>query len=529
MAFLKFICTQGKPFSPEWTTNPLARFRSATPVEKCRFCLEQAVVLSYLDYIYGKKGTTILREYRQFFESWYMRSLKEQADKNNDPYSKNIYITCSILLGTMPGKIDSEQTIKYLADETIDVPCALNKSFYEPYLKFKSNVADLRQYIENDQMNKTRSFTISHECSVPSFKIISRFIVVSYELVFPSYSFNYRNLKDIIEDMYEVDTIFTYLTGYLWNGKSSTGVFGILASQCLTYDHKDIDPNSPMLGFIDIYSNVINVNCYLPEYLEALSSAIATQRRKIVRFLIHLRKHQKIVFEDIEMLSDYAASLDSDDNRPLKEYFTSPKEEISTEVYSAFRNSRFSAFPELDKFSREYRDATGGVNGQGANGSGSDDAENTAPNSENQGTEDELSGLESPSGIQDSSRTDADPNQGTSDTVNETEQQPNNETPEDDEDLPPLPRVSDKKGVELKLSDGESPDTVFYRDELRTWINSILRNPPKKLSVQTIEGIRKVKAKWMYLLSVDCLYKVLSTLIKMPKDLKVKPPKKNEK
>ena len=534
MAFLKFIYKADESFSPDWISDPVRRYRNSTPAEKCRFCLEQAIVLSYLEYIYGKNSTLLLKQYREFFNLWYMSGLKDLLDaaENNEIY-KTVYTTCSILMGTMPGKIDSKEVMRYLADDTVDCPKSVSKSFYEPYLKFKENISDLRQYVENEQMNKSRSFTISHPCTIPSFKLSGRFILVNYEIEFSSYSFSYNNLKDIIEDMMEVDTIFTFLAGYHWSGKNTTGVFGVLASQCMTYDFNDIDPNSAMLGFIEIYSKLINQSLK-PENSLALSTALIGQRRKIVRFLIYLRKHHRITFEDITMLADYADSVDTDDNHPLKQYFVSLPKEISSEAYHAFRNSRFSKFAELDKLSKGYRNAAGGDDNNETSKSGSDDAEssnkNTAPNSESQSTGDELKGLESPTGIQDSSKEDNDTEQNTSDSDTDAEQNSEqNQNPEDsEEELPPLPRVSDKKGVKLKLSEGESPDTVLYREELRAYIDTLLKNPTPNLSVQTIAALKRIKANWLYLLDVECLYKFMSALIKMPKSLKVKPPKKEK-
>ena len=82
--------------------------------------------------------------------------------------------------------------------------------------------------------------------------------------------------------------------------------------------------------------------------------------------------------------------------------------------------------------------------------------------------------------------------------------------------------------MKLKLSEGESPDTVFYREELREYIDTLLKNPPSNFSVQTIAAIKRVRANWLYLLDVKCLYDFLSAIIKMPKTLKVKPPKKED-
>ena len=536
MAFLKFICKAGDAFSPDWMSDPVRRFRNGTPAEKGRFCLEQAIILSYFEYIYGKNSTLLLKQYREFFNHWYMDELKDLLSSDQVDFIRPIFTSCQMLLGLMPGKIDSKEIFRYLADETVDCPHTVDKSFYEPYLKFKENVSDLRQYVENEQMNKTRSFTISHPCTIPSFKLSGRYIFVNYEMEFSSYSFSYTNLKDIIEDMLEVDSIFTYLAGYHWSGKNTTGVFGVLASQCLTYDFNDLDPDSPMLGFVEIYSKIVNPS-FKPDNASALFTALTQQRRKIVRFLIYLRKHHRITFEDIDMLADYADSVDTDDNHSLKQYFISLPQEISSEAYTAFRNSRFAKFEELDKLRKGYRNAAGGSDDQGANTSGSDDAEGSkgtaAPKSEStNGTGDELRDLESPTGIQDSSKDDDNQGQDDPDSGTDTEQNSEqNQDPEEkeDEELPPLPRVSDKKGVKLKLSEGESPDTVLYREELRAYIDALLKNPTPNLSVQTIASLKRIKANWLYLLDVECLYKFMSALIKMPKSLKVKPPKKEEK
>lgn len=534
MAFLKFICKADSTHSPDWTADPVRRYRSASVTEKARFCLEQSIILSYLDYLYGKNGPILLKQYRDFFIRWYISDLQEIANTDTTNI-RPVYIACATLLGIIPGKIDSNEVFKYLTDEKIDCPKAVEKSFYEPYLKFKENVSDLRQYVENEQMNKVRSFTIANTCTIPSFKLSGKLIIVNYEIEFSSYSFSYSNLKDMLEDMLEVDTIFSYLAGYKWSGKNVTGVFGVLASQCMTYDPNDLDFESPMLGFVEIYKKITN-SYFKPENNKALHDALIKQRRKIVRFCIYLRKHHRIVFDDINTLADYADSIDTDDNHPLRQYFVSLSKEISTEVYMAFRNSQFAKFEELDKLRRGYRDAADDRTDNRAGNSGSDEKEDpqggSAPNSESQGTEDELKGLESPTGIQDSSKEDNSTDQSTPDS--DTEAEPNSEQKQDPEEetqneLPDLPRVSDKSGVKLKLSAGESTDTVLYREELRAYIDSLLQNPPRNFSVQTVAALKRIKANWLYLLDVECLYKFMSALIKMPKSLKVKPPKKDDK
>ena len=118
MAFLKFIYHNNCALAPDWANDPVRRYRSATIAEKNRFCLEQAIIISYLDYIYGS-GMELFQQYRKFFTSWYLAELRDLASTATDPFTKANYINCAILLRLMPGKIDSTHAIRLLSDETV--------------------------------------------------------------------------------------------------------------------------------------------------------------------------------------------------------------------------------------------------------------------------------------------------------------------------------------------------------------------------------------------------------------------------
>ena len=82
--------------------------------------------------------------------------------------------------------------------------------------------------------------------------------------------------------------------------------------------------------------------------------------------------------------------------------------------------------------------------------------------------------------------------------------------------VPPPADVSDKEGVKLELTSSETTDTVFYRMELKTWIDSILDNPPKTISQQKIQVLRKIEAFWLNILTPQCLHDLIDSVVKLP-------------
>lgn len=90
-----------------------------------------------------------------------------------------------------------------------------------------------------------------------------------------------------------------------------------------------------------------------------------------------------------------------------------------------------------------------------------------------------------------------------------------------------MPDMDDKKGVKLELSAGETANSVLYRIELEAYIDSLLANPPKFLSTQKVEFLKRVKAYWINRLSVESLCNLLNSIIRLPKELTIKKNKDN--
>lgn len=119
------------------------------------------------------------------------------------------------------------------------------------------------------------------------------------------------------------------------------------------------------------------------------------------------------------------------------------------------------------------------------------------------------------------------PTEGDDGDVDPVDENPTNNThtqidDQKQDDEPEFPEMSDTKGVKLKLSEGETLDSVLYRDELEAYVDSIITKPPKYLSVQKLEFLKYVKAYWWNLLTVQSLYDTIKAVVRIPKAIKLK-------
>ena len=87
--------------------------------------------------------------------------------------------------------------------------------------------------------------------------------------------------------------------------------------------------------------------------------------------------------------------------------------------------------------------------------------------------------------------------------------------------VPDMPNMDDKKGVKLELSAGETANSVLYRIELESFIDSLLANSPNFLSAQKVELLKRIKAYWLNRLSPESLVNLLNSIIKLPKHLNI--------
>lgn len=300
-------------------------------------------------------------------------------------------------------------------------------------------------------------------------------------------------------------------------------------------------------------------------------------RRLFISFLIGLRRlHGSSITED--EIGQISQLMGDGENR-LREYFVADK--VSAEAISAFKDSVFSEFPEFYRNSRisgtverpqypfvqdesdivslqenlkalwdhsiaitgpaPWKDAKKKVDEPDSQSAMSDDLPDlTTDDMPGASTDDEgkESGGADPEENEsgDGGATDDDNQSGTKSDQDDETSTPENKnddsesTTEDESasrskiSMHPVPdpdNVSDKEGVKLELTSSETTDTVFYRMELKSYLDGIISDPPKTISQQKLQVLRRIEAFWLNILTPQCIYDLINSVIKLPEMFKI--------
>jgi hypothetical protein len=76
--------------------------------------------------------------------------------------------------------------------------------------------------------------------------------------------------------------------------------------------------------------------------------------------------------------------------------------------------------------------------------------------------------------------------------------------------------VNDVEGIELTLNQGDTLNSVLFRQELCRQIDQILENPPKQLDIDGLSLLKHIKTRWSYLLNVNSLCRILRSIKGLP-------------
>ena len=579
MSFLKCIVKADTGVPDQWLLNPDAAYRMLSDSEKSIYMLQLSILINYLDRVYGEEGLPkLLSDYKKYVVSEYFNDIKKLYYKgtkdSRDPYLNLAYPNIEILLGFSPNRIDASECNKVLSVENNRIPKIIDASFYAPYVLFLERTFGLERYVDSSALSSTRSFTIGHAVSIPTFRLVGKNITVRYEIVFPSYQFNYSKIGSLVADGISANTIWSYWAGYNWRGKTFSGVMGVLASQCLEKDANAIPKRSNMWGYLDVYRKVVTISPYADRSNSLALSSLETsiQRRSIIKFICYLRENYNTTFDDKSLLSSFMTNVDFGDAK-LHDFFKAQtSKEVSVETYNAFKKSCFSTFSELDvvitgrtgqinqsgslnaKKTKESEDADAQQDKpEESETQGDKNPEGTAPESTGstgkQADENVFDGPDASTTLenQDSSDETDDPGKSKNDPdPNDPNEHPAGSDPDKapDEELNnpdessnekekskrthtqstnlSIPKLDDKKGLKLSLSEGESTNSVLYREELEAYIDSLLANPPSILSVQTISAIKRLKTYWLYMMPVDQVHDFLRAMVRLPKSITIK-------
>ena len=322
-----------------------------------------------------------------------------------------------------------------------------------------------------------------------------------------------------------------------------------------------------------------NFGAFIQTPFDELEAQSGNSFRQIfVSFLVALHRQYGLVF-DGDSIAILSKALGSQEQGLLSYLNASNLKDVSSESIQEFKNSVFSEFSELHIGNRiapkedhsnlgvqkrdiasleenlkamrthdaaitgpaPLKDAAGDAGNSGTNsaagkeldqaldsmpmGDSTESGGNAAEGSDqgNEGGDTGATGDDDTSGTKSEEGGDE-----TADKENKDDTEKSDDKKKDDQrdkismhPVPDLPDVSDKEGVKLELTSSETTDTVFYRMELKAYIDSVLSNPPKTISQQKIQVLRKIEAYWLNILTPQCLYDLINTVIKLPSEFEI--------
>lgn len=573
MPYIHYIADLGQNFHQIWLERPETAFGRLSLAGKAKFLLEQNVLLGYLRLLY-QQLPPLLQDYWDHCQQHYLRRLRHELDLEED---RPLFVSRVVDL------FDGEQGIPPVnySDEMIDLllepipsgasdadqlmPHAGSMSFYRPFILYYAAANRIDLHVTGQAPSNER-IQCTEQVSLPTFILGASGLHADYVTKCPSFKLDFRSLTKFCSaecSVQPTNSALCFWLGYDWRKYKLNELLAFVAAQAIELDLNRIPhDDSDSLMFYDVYRKLTG---WLPPVLTQLeptdlASSLLNCRRRLINWLLELRQRFQLAIND----TDFIASLlngDGGDEEPaaekLKQYFAAKQPSaISVEMYQAYKQSIFSQIPELDRlqwsepldvdtdilrrdnvrdslidrysqFSQEAASrgltrlatqtapwlSTFSLEAETpdeAQVDGEDSAPDTeqAASSEPNATEDEPAPMTVPDG-----------------STGETEVDP--DTVDDTDSAPPLPNVSSRKGITLELTPGENTDTTLYRLELESYVDSLLANPPKYLSVQKLDYLKKIKAYWFNILSVQALYDVLGTIISVPNTFKPKPPRKD--
>lgn len=587
-SFIKFIADVSVPYDPSWLTDPDKMFRSLSTEGKVFFLMQQAIALNYLDRVYDKGLPTLIKEYKEKVTRWWLVDLEYEVnslDTEDPSLEKEGYLNILALLNDdNSNQIDAERCSDWASHQREDAPVAVKNTFYSPYLRFAERARRSETLAEGEYAQNVESFNVPGPVTLPTFTYQGAILSVRHDLSYPGYKYDYASNHKYGSSEYGmgVGSIFCYWRGYNWSDFKFNSVVGVLAAQCLELDTNTFPNHSLLWGYYEVYCKVTG---WRPKGASEsnyiwLSSESTFLRRCVLSFLIDLRDRYKIEFDDSELLARLLEGDKAEDADQLHAFLkASQPTEVSVEMYHAFQKSPFARFHELDLIKhkrltgRELMDATiDARNSEDADPDTQQDDSTSgrSPRRRPRGpsgisglSDNSFDQLDEETGIveEDPAQPDGEDEEATAseepttdevtdntfdeldqDTDPEADATPDDE-PTDPEAIPEgtedttqhtqhtqaseMPDMDDKKGVKLELSAGETANSVLYRIELEAYIDSLLANPPKFLSTQKVEFLKRVKAYWINRLSVESLCNLLNSIIRLPKELTIKKNKDN--
>lgn len=555
-SFLKFSVLRAQSLEEDWAYNPDLAYRNLTIQDKASFLLSQALIVNYLERLYDYRLSKLLKDMVSHIKYTYLPDLITGCNiAGIGSEEKEILSSTRYLFGDKEQTLYSNTVLRVLnriyltgENDNISYPLNIAPTFYTPYVSFLVSMSFGIQQPPDANIVKLCNFTQSN-VSIPTFSIQTGRLLIDFDFVRPQYTLDIARLYAFTQKgLMPIQSIYGYLSGYNWSGMNFSGVTGVLAAQCLELDLNAIPKGSGMLGFYDIYKKTIGFEAPTDQSAQlAQSSELYSQRRRIIAFIIELRDRYGVVFDDPTLLTKYLNDKTEDAGK-LRDFLVSTDpNEVSVEIYQAFKRSVYGKYEELDVLKRSTSPSL--VNKKESDDdpdAPQDDSDPLDPKSTkpkkgrsdskaapkgNEVNEDAASGDDKGAGQDPASKK---PTKTADTSKKQTDDEPDtkpivesgstdiSDSHTEERPVPELPRLSDKRGIRLSLSTGESTDTVLYKIELEAFVDSLLANPPSHLSVQTLTALKFIKTRWLNLLSAQSSYDMISRMVRVPRTIKPK-------
>lgn len=563
MSYIHLVVGTGCPVHQAWTNNPDTAYEALSPKDTAEYLLEQALFVHLVNTIYNGKPPILLAGYLRSLQGKFRELNRLNSTTAQDIDFKNrAFIAERLVSGT---DFNARDAIALLDAQALNpaYPHPFGpegSAFYKPYLQYYST------------QDSTENIDVQSPCALPVFSLRARTLFVG-SMKFMGYHMNDALRKDLAKEPFPIAprNYLAFLSGCNWKESELGSLLGILASYCFDLDRTNAPAGSPE----NIYATVRAV---LTEYKPAISQSVVSlcqsfddinYRRSLISLLRALRSVYGLKIENSSLVAELLGNEKEKGINDLNAYLSADSAaSVSVEQRNAFRKSVFAQYEELSIESRDARrkacvspsgkvpptpadirqlketlDAlylkdiqiTGpapltdkkkaaDANAESALDIGDDFEKGVSDNPT--GDDPGAGGDAGATGADDTPGTGSDgsdvppatPNGDPGANANPDQATPGNP----DTHVPNLPEVSDKTGIRIELSSSETTDTVLYRRELADFINKVIDNPPKGMSIEKIEALKNVRAYWLNLLSVQSAYDIINFLVKLPPMFKLK-------
>ena len=550
--YIKFIACDrfGRDVDAEiWYKDPCKAFHALSLAERAYFLLGQCIFMHYINKLYRSSSMPVVEEYENYLKSLIVET-DVAAGRVADTDVLETTSICKTLMNAnvfnknykLARPVDKVQITHVLFDSefksTIPQPCPAG--FVVPFITWVN--ADTGIGVNTDEKNMiyadpviptyyicedTKTIRVHAPCTRDNYSMGKSFQLDEQILTSPRMSefpmLQFLAMTDL--SGVDIESILAFIGGSCPHGDTAlmvTNMHGLSYRlfRALFYAGKS---QVERFGKAKCYYNTDDFVEAILEFVSYLHSKydMAVPSRELLADIIEFRSEWRLS-ESSRKLVDYLRCEDV--------------KTVSTECYKAFTNSPIGSISEYDIFSQSF------IASQEAQEDDLDNPSDELP------TEEEPDSGSDTTELDDASDADSMPDEGDEgadtppeepeqdDTLDQADDEmPSDETGDNDGDdgsegtnddtqppeNPPL-NTSDKRGIEIKIMspDDETTDSILFKEEMNTYLASLLKNPPASMSPQHVQLLTKLWKNWLYALDPQTTMKIVAMVTKLPVTLK---------